>query len=265
MNLSIRKKLQPMPVQKESKSPDINIQYLCLIDDLCKLMESCDPGVFIDKCATLMASYIHNIPLFSNEILKDFREYHNTSSLLKYLMCYFTWCDLSIVLKLLEICDYPDGVRLLQHFKHQIDLTKPITEYPIFSPDSLVIPSESSPFTVMTIHYELEHPSLSLKHVEMLKSLVTENCKITFMSCQFLCISNNNLEVFHWLIPNSVLMMCEIVKGFSYLCNNGVKKLIYPILAAEMSNYSDDEEVRLAIVCVCVCVCTCTHTHACLN
>ena len=256
----------PVQNQKESKSPDINIQYLCLIDDLCKITESCDPGVFIDKCATLMASYIHNIPLFSDETLKDFREYHNVSVMLRYLMCYFTWCDLSIVLKLLEICDYPDGVRLLQNFKHQIDYTKPITEYPIFNPDSLMISSESSPHTVMTIHYELEHSPLSLKHIEVLKSLVTENCIITFMSCQFLSMSNNNLEAFHWLVPNSMVLLSKIVRSFNYLCNNGVKKIIYPNLAIEISNYSDVEDLYVedsdaedsdVEVCVCVCVRAC--------
>ena len=61
-------------------------------------MESCDPGVFIDKCATLMASYIHDIPLFSDETLKDLGRYHNVSVMLRYLMCYFSWYDLSIKL-----------------------------------------------------------------------------------------------------------------------------------------------------------------------
>ena len=241
LNLSVKNKTQLLlPDCKESKSPDINIQYLCLIDSLCKLMESCDPGVFIDKCASLMTSYIYNIPLFSDETLKDYDGYHNVSVMLRYLMCYFSWCDLSVVLKLLEICDYPKGVRLLQKFKHQIDFTKPITEYPIFTVDSLMIPSESSPYTVMAIHYELEHFSLSLRNIEMLKSLITEKYEISFISCQFLGISNNS-QVFHWLIPKSVaaLIVSKVRESYNYLLKNGIKKLfIYPIFSIEISLFA---------------------------
>ena len=143
------------------------------ISSLSKLMESCDCGVFIDKCTSLMANYNYNIPLFSDEVLKDFSEYHNVPDMLRYLMCYCTWCDLSIVLKILEIYDYPDGVRLLQMFRHVIDYTKPITEYPISNPDSLMIPSENSPYTVMVTKYEPVNCSLSLKHIGMIKSLIT--------------------------------------------------------------------------------------------
>ena len=115
-------------------------------------------------------------------------------------MCYFSWCDLSIVLKLLEIC----GVKLLQEFKYQIYFTKPITEYPISCQDSLMIPS--SPYTVMVTHYELKYSSLSLKHVEIVKSLITEKCEITFISCQFLATAFDS-KLFYWLIPKSAMSL----------------------------------------------------------
>ena len=212
------------------KLPDVYIHYLCLINNLCKLMESCDPGVFIDKCAILMASYNYNIPLFSDEVLKEFSEYHNVPDMLRYLMCYCTWCDLSVVLKLLEICDYPDGVRMLQKFRHMIDYTKPITEYPDSNPDSLMIPSENSPYTVMVTKYEPVNCLLSLKHIEMIKSLITEKCEITFISCQFLSIANDS-QKFYWLIPESVvpLIADSIQKSSSDLYKSGIKELsFYP-------------------------------------
>ena len=251
MNLSINSIPQPIPDQKESTLPDINIQYLCLIDDLCKLMESCDPGVFIDKCATLMASYIHNIPLFSDETLKDFREYHNTPALLRYLMCYFAWCDLSTIIKLLEICDYPDGIRLLQTFKHKIEgFTIPMMDYPIFYPCSLMMPSESSPYIVMITDYEFKYSSVSLKHIEMIKSLITEKCKITFISCQFLGVADDS-QSFHWLIPKSIapFLMINIERNQTYLNKNGIKKISIhlhwaPSLFGAVSTDTNIEKVR---------------------
>ena len=184
---------------KETKLPDVNIKYMYLIDELCKLMESCDPGVFTNKCASLMASDIHNIPLFSDKVLKDFGEYHNISIMLRYLMCYFSWCDLSVVQRLLETCGYPDGVRLLNNFKHHI--IRSFTMYPIPNPYSLMMPSDPSPYTVMATQYELEHSPLSLRHIDIVKSLITEICEIT---PQFLAMTVD-YQVFYWLIPKSVV------------------------------------------------------------
>ena len=234
MNVSVKNKIQTLfsnnKKLQESTLPNVDIHYLYLIDNLCKLMEPCDPGVFIDKCASLMASYNYNIPLFSDETLKVFSEYHNVPVILRYLMCYCTWCDLSMVLKLLEICDYPDGVRLLQKFKHIVDYTKPITEYPITNPDSLMIPSENSPYTVMVTKYKSVNFPLSLKQIETIKSLITEKCEITFISCQFLSTANG-FQDFYWLIPKNVgqFIVDKVQKSSSYLHKIGIKELsIYP-------------------------------------
>ena len=50
-------------------------------------------------------------------------------------MCYFTWYNLSVIQEVLEIRGYPDGVRLLNNFKHQFDCTRPFTKHPIPDPD----------------------------------------------------------------------------------------------------------------------------------
>ena len=241
MNLSVKIKptLPDYKELKEAESLDVNIHYLYIIDNLCKLLESCDPGMFIDKCSSLMANYNHNITLYSDEVLKEFGEYHNVPIMLRYLMCYCTWCDLSVILKLLEICDYPNGMRLLQNFKHVIDFTKPITEFPISNPDSLMIPSESSPYTVMVTKYELVNSPLSLKHIEVIKSLITEKCEITFISCQFLATTNDS-QVFHWLIPKSVapLIVDKVQEHSSYLHKSGIKELcIYPYITGDNRNF----------------------------
>ena len=237
MNLSV--KIQPTlsdyKEPKEAELLDVNIHYLYLIDNLCKLLESCDPGVFIDECFRLIASYNFNITLYSHEALKEFGEYHNVPIILRHLMCYCTWCDFSVVLKLLEICDCLDGVRLLQNFKRMIDFTKPIMEYPISNPDSLMIPSESSPYTVMVTKYELVNSPLSLKHIEVIKSLITEKCEITFISCQFLATTNDS-QVFHWLIPKSVvpLIVNKVQEHSSYLHKSGIKELcLYPYITGD--------------------------------
>ena len=235
MNLSVRGKMQCLLTDnkelKETNLPDMNIQYLYLIDDLCKLMESCDPGVFTDKCANLMASDIHNITLFGDDkCVKDFGEYHSVSIMLRYLMCYFTWCDLSVIQELLETCGYPDGVRLLKKFKHQIDSTRLFTEYLIPNSHSLMIPSDSSPYTVMLTQHKLEHTLLSLEHIKEIKSVIIESCEITPICCYFLAKAID-YHFFHWLIPKSVapLVVRKAQENCSYLHKHGIKDIsIFP-------------------------------------
>ena len=225
MNLSVKnKRLLSLP---DTKLPDVNIQYLYFIDELCKLMESCDPAVFIEKCANLMASNHHNITLFSDKVLKEFGEFHNASVMLRYLMCYCTWCDLSMIQKLLEACGYPDGVKLLENFKNQI---RPIAVYSIPSSHSLMIPSDASLYTVMATQYEFDCSPLSLKHITEIKLLITESCEITPISCQFLAI-NDDSQNFHWLIPKNVvpLIVSKVRENWNYLFKHGIKNIsIYP-------------------------------------
>ena len=237
MNISVKSKMRHVLIDhrelKETKLPDVTIQYLYLIDELCKLMESCDPKVFTDKCASLMASDIHSIPLFSDIVLKDFSEYHNVSIMLRYLMCYFTWCDLSVIQELLELCGYPDGVRLLKNFKYQI-----IRPFPTSKPHSLMIPPDASQYTLMATLYELKHFPLSLKHIEVVKSLITENCEITPICCQVLANTVND-QIFHWLIPKNVVPL--VVRKAQENCSNlheyGIKAMsIFSISESSITN-----------------------------
>ena len=225
MNLLVIGKMQYLLTDhkelKQTKLPDVNIKYMYLIDKLCKLMESCDPGVFTKKCAGIMTSDTHNIPLFSDKVLKDFGEYHNVSIMLRYLMCYFTWCDLSVIQQLLETCGYPDGVRLLNNFKHHI--IRSFTRYPIPNPHSLMMPSYPSPYSVMSTWYEPEHSPLSLRHIEVVKSMITKICEVT---PQFLAMTVD-CQVFHWLIPKSIvpLVVRKAQENYSYLHNYGIKDM----------------------------------------
>ena len=243
MNISVKGKMQHLLTDhkelKETKLPDRNIQYLYLIDELCKLMESCDPRVFTDKCASLMASDIHNIPLFSGKVLKDFDQYHNVSIMLRYLMCYFTCCDLSVIQELLDTCGYPDGVRLLKNIKYQI-----IRPFPSPKPHSLMIPSDASQYTLMATLYELKHTPLTLNHVEVVKSLITENCEINPICCQFLSNTVND-QIFHWLIPKSVvtLVVRKAQENYSNLQEHGIKAM--SISSTSESLFTYDKKVSL--------------------
>ena len=228
MNVSVKKQVQPLlPMQNVLLSVDYNTeilistinQYLYLVDNLCKLMESYDPGVFLDKFSSLMASDVHNIPLFSSDFLKKLDDYRDVSVMLRYLMCYFTWCDLSTVMELFKLCNYPDGVKLLLEFNDQVKFTKPIANYS----ESLVVPSESSTYTVMAIFTDMIFIPWAIRKIKL---RICRICEITFISCQFLGIAYD-FKVLYWLIPKSIasLILSKAQENWRHLYNCGIRKL----------------------------------------
>ena len=81
MNIFMKQKFLTSPDSKEltdvkrSNSLNVNIQYLHLMDVIYKLLESHDPSLFVQKCASLMASNTHNIALFSSNFLQQLNGY----------------------------------------------------------------------------------------------------------------------------------------------------------------------------------------------
>ena len=243
MNILIKSDKQPFVVlpgygkviKKFNPSKfNVDVQYLYLMDTLCKLLESHDPRVFIDKCASLMASDTHNITLFSKRFIKQLSEQNNTAIILKNLFCYSSWCDHLVIKKLLEICDFSEGQRLLEQFESQIDFTLPITHFPISVPSSHMIPSESSDYTVMTTQCVQEHSLLSLEHIRVVKSLITGITDMNDTCCQFLAKRDNPVMLF-WLIPRITvsLISTKMQEKYNHLHESGITEILFhPIIAS---------------------------------
>lgn len=210
MNGPMKQQFLTLPDSKEmtdvkrSNSLNVNIQYLHLMDAIYKLLESHDPGLFVERCASLMASDTHNIALFNSKFLQQLKDYSNMFIILKIFMCYSTWCDCSVVKRLLKVCDCPEGLALLEQFESQINLTLSVTHLSLFVPNFLMIPSETSDFAVMTTQCVQEYSLLSLKYIREVKSLVAKISDLNEISCLFLATRDNPVVLF-WLVPRSVI------------------------------------------------------------
>jgi len=226
MNVSVKKQVQPLlPMQNILLSDDYNTQYLYFVDNLCKLMESCDPGVVLDKCSSLMASDVHNIPLFSSDFLKEINDYRDVSVMLRYLMCYFTWCDLSAVMELFKLFNYPSGIKLLLKFNRRVG-SIPFANYSIIIPESLMVPSGSSTYTVMVIFISFTEIKFIPYDITKIKLMICRICEI-IIACQFLGMDYYNSTVLYWLIPKSVasLILSKAQENWGYLYDHGIRKL----------------------------------------
>ena len=209
---------------------NVHFLYLELSDSFSKLIGSCDPKEFIDRCADLMASDIHGIRLFSDEFLDDLRKCSTTTEIVRSLLVYSSWCDHSLVEELVEIykCSesYEDKIyELLGTFMRQIAIVKETNKEDSFPfPCDLMVPCESSAYTVMTTR------CVSMLNVNVIKSLVTVQFELTNLSCLLLAKTNNPF-IFFWLIPKTVvsLIFTKVYQISQHLWKGGISELaVYP-------------------------------------
>ena len=230
MNLSSVKKLLE-PICTEPKTSNICIHYLYCMDILCKILESHNVTSVVEMCSTFMASTIHNITLFSSKYLKEISECSCTNEVVKLLLCaYSTWCDYSIAEQLIKLCGTPEYEKLLERFRNTISTTEKNGRLSYPTPSHLMVPSESSSFTVMATRY-INDPTLHLtQQINLVKSLIKAYCEITDFAFLFLA-KINEPSILYWLIPKSVvsIIITKAHENSQLLKDGGILEVaVYP-------------------------------------
>ncbi|XP_065903573.1 uncharacterized protein [Dysidea avara] len=239
-----RKQLLPSRctiVEKFSPS-NLILHYLDMIDTLSDCLQSVNHKKILKTFASIMCSDIYGIKYFSADVIKRLQECSNTTSLLRVLFTYTNWYDHSIIRELVEACDCPEGVKLLDEFDSRIDDTQPITAYPIPAPSDIMVPDVSSTHTVMGVWCEQPLSSLTLKHIGVVKSLMMNKISITKHACILLAVDDDKFAIFYWLIPRNIESLIRNAVGLSsYLYENGLLEVvIYPTF----SSSSTSKEVK---------------------
>ena len=200
------------------------IAFLHLIDDISKLLQSCDPRKLIEQFEGLMASDIHGIKLLGDEI-NSFNKVDSPVSLLRYAS---TWSDHSITKVLVSSCN--DAIRLLDEFDSKLDLSQSISSYPIPPFSSDMIPPNSSTHTVLAIRYDRKLYKCTLQCLYDVRSLIIEKCDITQHCLQLLAVRSGP-TIFYWSIPKCVVSLVSSKvqehRGILY-CNGIMEVLLYP-------------------------------------
>jgi len=178
----------------------------------------------------MTASNTLHICCFTANFIARLKGITNIASLLKILFPYTNWCDHSIIRELVEACDCPEGVQLLDEFDSRIDVTLPVTAYPIPAPSNLMIPSESSTHTVMAVKCQQKLSSLTLSHIGVIKSLINDKFTITKHACLLLAVRAtdvNHSSAIFWLIPKGVtpLISKAVLEHSGFLLTNGLVEI----------------------------------------
>jgi len=202
-------------------------EYLGLFDSLVELLKGLYPHKIIDVLSNVTASDSYGIKYFATDFIDKLREFTTITSLLRVVFPYTNWFDHSIIRELVEACDCPEGVNLLNEFDSRIDVTLPITEYPIPGPSDLITPNESSSHTVMVIKCAESLASFSLKNIIAIKIKMMDKFNITKHSCNLLAVAGHSLAMLFWLIPKSVasVIINSILKHSSDLLQLGITEV----------------------------------------
>ena len=225
-------------------SSSILLKYLDLFDNLAELMESLHPRTLIDAISHLVAidTYDLCVKQFSAEYVTQLSHCSNSVEVLTKLFPFSNWCDHCVIRELLELCNCSEGVKLLDEFDSRIDLIQPITDFPISAPSSLIVPNDTSYYTIMAIKHKVELSSLKLYHIGMIKSEIIQICGLTKYSCLFLAVTKHNPVVLYWLIPRNLLSFISnaLLNFADCLYSKGILEVaIYPDFVVYTSNISN--------------------------
>ena len=234
----------------------IDLLFLYLINQLSKLLLK-HKLQLVELCASLKASEVKNINLFSADQIKELSE---DDCVLMKLSSLFTWNNHSI-LKVLAECSI-EALKLLDEFESKLDPFHSVTSYPIPCLSSDMIPSDTSTYTILAVRYDKELYRCTLQYIYDVQSVMIEKCDITQHCLQLLAVRSDP-TILYWTIPKCVvdLINTNVPLHSEYLYSRGILEvLVYPDLL--LATGDDVCYGSLAFQCVDTeMVCLYTHTH----
>ena len=218
------------PDLKYLKPSLVNAVFLDVKKQLEDVLQACDTQALFKECRSLMASETHNIPLFSNEkYLQSISECDFGPEILQMLSPFFTWSDHSVLTAMVKACDNPKAALLLQQFDSQVDLSLPITEYPVPQPVPSMAPCDSSTHTALAMKLNTELGKFSLQQVFKLRCLIQQHFQITEHSLQLMA-AKSSPTILYWVVPKCIthLISSHIMQDPSLHDNKVEEVSIYP-------------------------------------
>lgn len=218
------------PSLKYFKPSLVNGQFLDVKDQLEYELQSCDAQKMFRECRNLMASHTENIPLFSDEeYLLSLKRCNLAQTVLHKLAPFFTWSDHSVLTAIVKSFNNPAATKLLQQFDSQLDLSLPITEYPVPQPTPAMAPYNTSTQTVLGVRLNTELNKFSLQKVIELHCLIQKHFQITEHSLQLIA-AKSSFAILYWMIPKSVshLISSKIMEDSSLHDGKIQEVCVYP-------------------------------------
>ena len=216
---------------KYFKPSSVVAEFLDMKIQLEQILQDSNSQRVYEQCESLIASREHDIALFSTDYLSSLKECNKIPEILQRLSPYYKWSDHSVLHALIQACNNPEAAMLLQQFDSQVDLSLPITEYPVPQPTPSMAPYDTSAQTVLAVKLNAELSNFSLQQVITLRCLIQKNFEITEHSLQLMAAESDS-TILYWMIPKSIshLISSKIMQN-SILYGNRVyvqEVCVYP-------------------------------------
>ena len=208
----------------------IDTKFLDVKNELEHILQDCDTTAILNQCTHLMASSVNGITLFSSEYMQTLRECKHFPSFIQTLMPYYNWTDHSVLATVVDACNNSAASNLLQQFESHIDVSLPITDYPIPQPCPNMMPYDTSTHTVVAVRMNARQRIVSLQQMFDMQCLLQEKFQLTPHTLLLLAANNMNI-IIYWSIPKCVVSVIatNITQISSDLHNSGIMELsIYP-------------------------------------
>ena len=228
--VSIRSKGKGDATKSPFKASLAQVEFLDMKLQLENILQSCNAQKIYKKCARLMASNTPKIPLFSDvEYLRSLKECKLAPAILQKLGPFFTWTDHSVLTAAVKACNISKAAMLLQSFDAQVDLSLPITEYPLPHPVPSMAPYDTSMQTVLGIKLNAELSKISLQQVFELRYSIQKSFQITEHSLQLMAVESST-NILYWIIPKRIshLISSKIMQDRSYHGDRVQEVSVYP-------------------------------------
>lgn len=211
---------------KYFKPSTVADEFSSVVDQVTKLLQSCDPSQLVEKCKFIMGSDVYSISFFSADQLKQLKKYNNTPMLLQELSHLWSWSNHSVLRVLVGSCD--KAVKLLNEFDCCLDPLEPVTSYPV----SEIAPKNVTIQTTLGMKCKKDNINeFSLQNVIDMGSLVVNRCDLTHHCPQLLgIITTEGSVILNWSIPKCIshLISSKLLQHSSYFYEKGVLEFTIP-------------------------------------
>jgi len=219
-----------LTLSKHFQPSSVNTRFCDVTDQLQHILLSCNTISILEKCESLMASETNGIALFSKNHLHKLKESKFPATIFQNLRPYFSWSDHSVLSALVQACNIANAAKLLDQFESKVNLTLPITDYPIPKPTLNMLPYENSTHTVLAVKLQVELSNVSLQNVIDVRQLLQEKFQITSYCFQLLAAKGSS-AILYWTIPKCIISVItsNITQHSTFLHRKGIVEVsVYP-------------------------------------
>ena len=171
-------------------------------------MSIVDVTALVKWCGTLMASYVHKIPLFTSEFTNKLTNNSYPFIFKMYILPYMSWFDCSILKQLIYFSNSKEALNRIDEFVKSVDCNQPIASYHIPEFSQLVIPLDDSHYTLLATKHAKSINEVTLSNLKDIKMLLIKRLDVTDYAVQLAAIHSKSC-CFYWLIPNQIRPLVE--------------------------------------------------------